>query len=301
MRRNYPAGLVTIFLLFTGALFSYAPRSLLLTSPKYDEGAGLFHNFHMVLGALDFYDQHAKCSLEVDFGREGLYFEEAYGSNWWNYYFEPIKLAAKEDLNRKKRPLIFPDSAKAFFGNSVYFYYPRQKVYKIIQKYIKIKPSILEEVTNFQREHFSEVYTIGVHYRGTDKFREATFISKETVLTKTLDILKKKNPKEYKVFLATDVFGVKEFFKKALGDKLVISSKLFSKNDHGLHYQQRGYFIGKEALIDALLLSKCHFLIRTASNLSGAAAFFNPKLEIYNLTVTTMPSHKPFNKLNLLR
>ena len=69
-----------------------ACRTLVVTSPEYIEGAGLFHNFTIVMGCLQLYEKHPYLGLKVDFGKLGLYYDKQKGDNWWNYYFEPLDL-----------------------------------------------------------------------------------------------------------------------------------------------------------------------------------------------------------------
>src|SRR5919204_3665387 len=49
--------------------------------------AGMFSEFHSVLGALAYAEARGAAAVRVDF-RSPLYLEPARGSNWWTYFFE---------------------------------------------------------------------------------------------------------------------------------------------------------------------------------------------------------------------
>ena len=49
--------------------------------------AGLFSEFHSVLGALAYAEAHGAAGVRVDF-RSPLYVDPARGPNWWTYFFE---------------------------------------------------------------------------------------------------------------------------------------------------------------------------------------------------------------------
>ena len=52
----------------------------------------MFSVFLTVVGFLHFYEQEGWDGARVDFRKEGLYYDPRIGSNWWEYYFEPIVL-----------------------------------------------------------------------------------------------------------------------------------------------------------------------------------------------------------------
>ena len=54
----------------------------------------MFSVFNDVLAALKYYDAGKYRGLSVDFGLKGVYFDPDRGSNWWEYYCEPIELGS---------------------------------------------------------------------------------------------------------------------------------------------------------------------------------------------------------------
>ena len=286
------------------SLWSVSPKCLYLESPGYIQGAGMFHNFNIVLACLELYDQNPHLALEINFKDQGLYYNPSQGLNWWSYYFENSYFPTREHSYKRAAIKLLKDEEKAELGNSMHFYSSREKAFDLIHKYIHVKQEILDEVEAFAKRYFDASHIVGVHYRGSDKWLEADYVSYASVL----EVVKQQMVLEpdSKVFVATDELGFLEAMQEAFGDKIVYTKSQKSPNNQPLHYStQDGYLQGKEALIDCLLLSKCQILIRTNSNLSAVSAFFNPHLKIINLN--TM-SHKLYqgvsrkgilNELNL--
>lgn len=259
-------------------------RLLCLESPSYIGGGGMFHNFNIVLGCLDLYDEHDHLGFTVDFKTSGLYYEASYGPNWWNYYFEPIAYPPRGECRSTVLMKYLKDEEKGEIGNAAHFYMQRDRAYELITKYIHVRQEILEEVERFYNQHFlAQQFMIGVHYRGTDKEIEASRTSYETVIA---EIQKYTGEKCYKIFVATDEPSFLVKMEEAFPNRVCcIEAQRFQ--DRPVHYASSQCFLkGKEALIDCLLLAKSHLLIRTNSNLSAVAAYFNPVMPV--ITLNTM-------------
>lgn len=275
--------IVVFVLVYINITYSRVSRLLVLNSPGYAEGAGFFHNFHIVIGLLDYIEKNPSNALKIDFQDQGLYYESSMGKNWWNYYFEPLFIFPKNNCHIKFIDKVLDDTSKIYFGNNTLFYFSREKAAHLIKKYIKIKQDIETEVADFRAQFFKDNYIIGVHYRATDKLFEAPKVDLEVVEQVIHQHIKNHLSKTVKIFLATDDREAKDFFVRRFKDKVIYCNTRYSSGLTGSHYLHRGYLSGKEALIDCLLLSQCHLLIRTSSNLSAASAFFNPKIPVINL------------------
>ncbi len=257
-------------------------RSIILHSPSYIGGAGMFHNFNIVLGVLDLYDVQNHFALTIDLGTEGLYYDSSYGSNWWSYYFKTLYYPLKKEYENKK-PLIklFSDAEKGDIGNKAHFFMSRIRAHELIEKYIQVKQEILEEVDEFYEKFLKGYEIIGVHYRSTDKWLEAMRVSYQEVIDVIDRIIKKHPEKTYKVFVATDEVSFLEIMKTRYNVCYTTAQRM---DEQPIHYvSQQGYLKGKEALIDCLLLAKTHLLVRTNSNLSAVSAYFNPFVPVINL------------------
>ncbi len=247
------------------------------------EGAGMFSMFSDVLGLLNAYEQGKVCGLEIDFGKEGVYFSEENGENWWMYYCEPIQLGSKIHTLKGVLGEVPNLPEREFWSN-------RSQAHQIIQKYIRFKPHILEKVERFSEKHLAGNVVIGVHYRGTDWFSENEFslldysaFAKE--VQRTLQTLG--NPTNYQVFIATDETGfVKHMEKMFPGHICYVKENYRTSDKVPLHKDTRYNPAkqGEEAILDCLLLSKSDYFIGTCSNLSQWALMLNPEMPAKDLT-----------------
>ena len=244
------------------------------------QSPGLFCVFNTVLAALDDYDRGIIDGLHVDFEDQGLYYDKKVGLNWWEYYFEPIRLG--KEASKK-----FPQYKKTIYALKGEFEIPLERANELIKKYIKIKPALQEKIDEIYANQFKGHDVIGVHYRGTDKKSEAPKVSYEEAYWKIDEVVREKNFKNLKIFLATDDGKFFEFLKEKYPDQLFGMDAMRSKNGKPVHFAKtvENYRKGEEAIIDAILLSKCQFLIKTASNLSQCSREFNPSIPTVQMNV----------------
>jgi hypothetical protein len=234
--------------------------------------AGFFSHFLIILGALDLYENHIISGVEVSFGH-GLYLDLSHGSNWWEYYFEPIKIGKFDgEINRMEN--MSPWGALADRGESL----DRKHAHGLIEKYIKIKPWINDIISNYIRDHGP--IDIGIHYRGTDKIRE----SPRSPYEKSIEEIDKLNSqRNLKIYVATDEQAFLDTIKHRY-PHVVFYSTIRSNNGKCIHENNdHDHFqLGLEAVIDCLILSKCGLLIRTSSNLSLVSTYFNYDYRVIN-------------------
>lgn len=264
-----------LYLLCAGH-FLYSTTYLLGPTPQ---DPGFFSIFLSVLGALDFYEklEGDDKGLIVDFGTEGLYYDVNYGPNWWEYYFEPIKLGT-DSYPRK----LFLKSDHCDFSVKAGYRLPRERGYELIQKYIKVRPNIQEKIDLFVQKNFEGYNVVGIHYRGTDKVTEAPAVKYQVLIDLiNVEIAKDNN---VKIFVATDEERFLETMRKNFHTRIVATDAIRSLSGRPVHYKTyndaRNYQKGEDAVIDCILLSKCSKLIKTSSNLSTASARFNPFIEV---------------------
>lgn len=248
---------------------------LVLQGPSYR--AGMFSIFNSVIGFLNAYENGEIAGLEVKFGTRGNYYEPSHGPNWWNYYCEPLCVG-------RDKKLLVNQGKQADWSRMAYHtekqLTPRQ-VNKLFKKYIKIKDFVTSDVNRFAQKNFGTQYVIGVHYRGTDKDYEAPKVSYRKVFKEIKNHLEGLKDREYMIFVATDEQGFLDHIKEVFPDRVVALNAIRSTDGRPVHKTTDSPFLhGKQALTDALLLSKCNILIRTSSNLSLWATYFNPKMPV---------------------
>ncbi|MDQ2659031.1 MAG: hypothetical protein M3Y03_01280, partial [Verrucomicrobiota bacterium] len=117
--------------------------------------------------------------------------------------------------------------------------------------------------------------TIGVHYRGTDKFLcESLPVTHPEVF----DAIERTAGWKTPIFLATDDRDFFQFMAERVPPSLLRYQR---EPDGPSHYEQAATFEkGMEALTDAWLLSKCSVVIKTSSLLSAWSVIFNPDLPV---------------------
>ncbi|PCI95116.1 hypothetical protein COB11_03030 [Candidatus Aerophobetes bacterium] len=274
--------LTLLFATSISSLHAKYPREILIDSPSYVGGGGLFHNFCIVLGYLDIYERYPNISITIDMRDQGLYYEPSNGPNWWSYYFEPLHYPNR--LNSVKRPILkrIGNHEKGSIGNAAHYYFSRKYAKSLIDKYIRVKQDILDEIDTFYDKHLKDKVVIGIHYRGTDKHLEASHLDYD-MLTKALTKeLRALGDVDYVIFLATDEPSVVERLSASYPDRLVYTDA--ERMQEPVHYaSNKCYQKGREALVDMLLLAKSNIIIRTNSNLGAVSCFYNPKMKIVNL------------------
>lgn len=269
---------ISFFLLLTVVRPDYSSAKstyYIFSGPKYN--AGMFSVFTGALGFLNVFDAKKQVGFEFNFGHKGLYYDREKGENWWSYYFEPIKKGRSK--NKIKR-VIRDDNVRSLSWSAA-LTMDRKRAYQLINKYVKVKPHIRQKVAKFVKTKFQDNYMIGVHFRGTDKIFEAPRVPYERmrdVITKAVTSL---NTDRYKIFVATDEQAFLDYINQEFPGKIVSYDSYRSKDDKPIHFRGYGqYKMGEDALLDCLLLSKSKYLIRTESNLSLCAGYFNPTVPI---------------------
>jgi len=238
---------------------------------------GLFSCYLSVIGLLDFYEKNPCAGIAVKYD-SGFYLDALVGSNWWNYFFQPIYFGSA----KKARSIDIPFQQNADFAGGITVEISKQRAHELIKKYIHLKRHIQQQIDAFVKQHFKGFYVIGVHYRGTDKNSESVRVSYEAVLHAIKQRLNKlPRNKLYKIFVATDEQALIAFLEHNL-QHMIYRDVYRSQDGTPIHYGHfpAGYRQGEATVIDCMLLSRCNCLIRTSSNLSLVATLINPDLPV---------------------
>jgi Alpha-(1,6)-fucosyltransferase N- and catalytic domains len=286
--------------------------------------AGFFAYVNFALNQIIYAEKHGLQPV-VFFGKDSVdgpnaFYDSARGDNMWEYYFEPVARVSYSDIqNRLADPqdkltrddLVTlgsselwrihcrePDSVFVYPHNMYknqnryepeWYAAQRAKARRIIQKYIQVKPHILEKVNDFERRYFANHRVIGIHMRGTDK---GTAGSSERLMRVV-------PPREYfplidayteehgacKIFVATDQ---QQFLNRVVdkyGDRVVSYQSIRTRGIRNPFEIADGnaYRKGEDVLIDCLLLSRCDHLLKCTSAVGEFAMYFNPELDCYDL------------------
>lgn len=239
--------------------------------------SGLFSEFAAVVGFLDHYERSRPlyAGVKVDFGH-GLYFDAAVGPNWWEYYFEPIDIRDRPAARTRVVNPHYHDLC----ANRVERTLSRAAGAALVQRYIKVKPSVGAIVNDFSDRQWSDRFAIGLHYRGTDKSEDARRVPYEEVEAVVRDAMARAGTDRCRVFLATDEQGFVDFMRTRFPAQLCYRDMFRSSDGRPIDVvnADSNHRKGLDAVVDCLLLARTHTLIRTASNLSLCATLFNPQL-----------------------
>ena len=239
--------------------------------------SGLFSEFAAVLGALEHYERWRPiyAGIHVDFGSEGLYYDPARGFNWWDYYFETIEVGRREG----SVVMTVSECVHDIFAYGI----PRltrNRGHALISRYIRVRPALQQVVDEFVRDRFDADFVLGVHYRGTDKWKDAPRVAYEEIAASVRAVADSVAGGSYRVFVATDEAAFIDFMRDRFQDRLLFLEMFRSVNGHPMDVvnDDGNYRKGRDAVLDCVLLSRCHHLVRTASNLSLCSLHFNPGL-----------------------
>ena len=193
--------------------------------------------------------------------------------NAWNYYFKNISNYKLSDIYRSKN-VYFSDDKRI---NKKEINQDKSLI-KVFNKFIKIHPIHLKHFSILKKKYFKDKKKIlGIHIRGTLE----KIVRRHSLPPRPEDILKIsvkifREEKCTNVFLVTEDLKYFEIFSDHFKNKLIYLNTPRSKStmfgDHNSHFSKYSrknhrYKLGKEALIDALMLSSTDVLLFTTSNL----------------------------------
>lgn len=254
-------------------------ENLSITCMDGTSATGLFSEMMVILGALDHYERWEKCysGLNVDYGLRGHYGDPAAGPNWWEYFFQPLRISAAPgmDMAPLERHLYRRFAAA---GEAL----QRRRAFSLIERYVRPVRRIEESAQRFADAQFQGTFVVGVHYRGTDKHLEAPRVPYEEVDTEIRTLGAAAPGGRYKVFVATDERAFLDFMTRRHSGRVLFRDIFRSVDGRPIHHASpdSNSRKGEDAVLDCLLLSRCNHLVRTASALSLYATYVNPDLPV---------------------
>lgn len=152
-------------------------------------------------------------------------------------------------------------------------------LHNVWNTYFCIPPRIAKRADEFGDLN----HALGLHYRGTDKnrdFNQTNPVSYNDFLTLIKDFINNHEDIDT-IFVATDEYPINQTIEQNYKDKRVFNTGVagFWKSLE----KTNTYTKADHAVLDCILLSKCKYLIKNQSALSGFAKVFNPKLEAYRI------------------
>ena len=218
------------------------------------------------------------------------------GYDGWTHFFEPLRAptgaallqldcwaAARAWESNGNYPHVA--SKEAVNGNwyNATLIHRRQRAELVRQLPIVPRRVYSEAARAFWNEHFAtDTAVLGVHLRGTDKVVMST---RPVGVQSYMPLIRAYLCHEPRaaLFVATDDARMLRDLRAALPSTKIVARDLprseSSRNpvlDGG--NQSAAATAGMDVLLDTLLLSRCHFLLKCASMVSEAATYFSPAL-----------------------
>lgn len=170
-----------------------------------------------------------------------------------------------------------------------------QSAHEVFFKYLEIQPALLGQAHDFCRASDIGEHTLGVHYRGTDKYLETPRTEFETM---RLAVEAQVNKASFlNIFIATDEPKFLAYMRATFSKHLIVdlACKEIYGGDRPPHITPGdGLVKGREALLTIVVLSMCGHCIRTSSYLSAWSKILNPKLDTTLITDVNDAMSLPF-------
>ena len=269
------------------------------------KGGGFFSNLLYVLNHLSISEKFNFIPAIDMENFEGYYNEKIKVNktlNSWEYYFEQPKNFFLKEIYKSKNVII---TSNKIYKNYKFRAFKKYKdIYRVYKKYIKIKKDIFNDVNKIVTKlNINKSNTVGLHWRGTDhKFlpNHPQPPTRKQIFQKLDKILQ--NKKITKIFMVTEDPNYLKIIKNKYGNKAIyLNSFRSSKPSDFSNYNRKNhrYKLGRESLIEVLILSKLNHLICSESNISDFAKFMsqNNNFKIERITNTRNSKNPLFSFL----
>tara|TARA_Y100000310_G_scaffold345544_1_gene466302 strand:+ start:3441 stop:4292 length:852 start_codon:yes stop_codon:yes gene_type:complete len=167
----------------------------------------------------------------------------------------------------------------------------------IIKKYVILKSIVREKIDKFYGKYMHSKHVLGVHRRADDGMLAGQGIDPNNKYFKAVDHYIKHHS-DTKIFLATDMQKILNMFESRYGKRMLaydalrsptsrlwgmehrsVERKLAKYRRTKIDKQIAGARWAEDAIIEAILLSKCDYFMRGYSNMSAIVPCFNPNIE----------------------
>lgn len=258
--------------------------------------AGFFSNFNQVMNILVHQDHYPRLkSIEVDWSVVEKVPEAhfCYGrpedGNLWLHFFEQLPFEQTPNLNTLRTNSYVDYSITGIEAYDLYrsgsaWRYTYHQAYV---RYIKLRPHISQMVEDFYSEQMAGKHCLGFHIRNAlhSEHPGGGMPSLAEYIDKAKELIAKQTEGELVIFLAADVDEVVDRFSGAIDVPVVVQPNVqrasqSSKRQLQIDNPEPSVKLGRDVLIDCLLLAKCKSLVHTTSNVSTALGYINPQTEM---------------------
>lgn len=264
----------------SGRLASFGPKNpdrVFYVIWRAGYGSGFFSNVSLVLCHLAIADAGGFIPV-VDFEHFPTLYNEDEGisgtRNAWEYYFRPVSDYPLEDVYQSRNVFFCDGMYPSGFNMNVSEVPEWQGIF---DRYVTVRPEIEESVTEWLPRFGAR--TLGVHFRGKEQNIAPGHPFGPTprqIIDATTRLIRERNFD--RVFLVTEDQRNLDLFRREFGDLVVATDCYRTGRENAYRIRPRSlhrYLLGREVLVDALLLSRCQGLITCGSNVTEFAKILN--------------------------
>ena len=247
-------------------------------------GAGLFSNLIYVLNHIKLAEDLGYKPIVDMENFPTIYNEEQKvnkSKNAWNYYFHnKHKFNLKKILKENKFVLTSNRFSKSF-SHTV----DTNQFRLLFKKYFKLNIEHHKFAENFRKRFFTNKKVLAIHLRGTS-YKTSANHPFPTTKKQTINIIRDLMHiyKFDKIFLCTEDLEYFNLIIKHFKDKVIFLNNTYKsfKDDAFEVYPRKlhRFKLGRDILLEALLISKCHSFAFTNSNVSEFIKFLDDKKKI---------------------
>jgi hypothetical protein len=255
-------------------------------SIEIEANAGLFAVMQLVLFVLVHCEKHR---LFPDISAKGgLYGEHTGTVDWFGMMFERTKVpdaAVRDRLSTRAN--IHTSRIKGVYELGFRERYERElslaMASALFTRYYRVSRDIEASVDHFFSGIGPTQETLAVHYRGTDKIYEADRVPWDVMCSAVQQAVRDR-PFLRRILVASDETRFIEFCRGYAFSLPVVATpaQYMPRGEKPVHFSGHpGVEIAREALVTCVMLSRCGFLIKTASYLSAWSKILNPELPVW--------------------
>jgi hypothetical protein len=187
----------------------------------------------------------------------------------------------------------------------------RREAKSIFDSFIRPRAYLLRKVDDFFARHMAGHHLVGVHARGTDAtskqelrtFRQGSLVLSRYVaeIERLLDI----QPRA-KILVATDDQSSLDYLVKVFGHRVIAYESVRHYGGEAAGQGPTGWIMpayiardrdvaaknGEDAVIEYLLLSRCHYLVHNGSSLARTVLLNAPRLPHTNTHCRSIPERR---------
>ena len=239
-------------------------------------GAGIFSNLIFVLNHLKIAHENNFIPF-VDMENYPTIYNEinqiSKTNNSWEYFFKNFSDSKTDEIYNSKNVIITDNE---FIKSFEKWMSKDKEIIDILTEKIRLNDNVYKLFKRLKKKYFDSYKVLGIHFRGTSYKTSPGHpfpATKKQMFNSVNKILK--NNKVDKIFLSTEEKDYLNFFLKKFPGRIIYLPSAYrsNKNDAFSIYPRKNhrFKLGREILLESLLLSCSDFFLYTKTNVSEFA------------------------------